>query len=90
MALDKDTKLTIIQKYANGEKDTGSPAVQIALLSYRISYLTEHLKENHKDHASKLGMLKLVGQRKRLMKYLKAKDPKQYYSLIESLKIRDK
>ena len=89
MALDKAQKQEIIEKFSSKEKDTGSPAVQIALLSNRISYLTEHLKENKKDHSSKLGMLKLVCQRRRLMRYLKKQDPKKYAFVVSELKIRD-
>lgn len=89
MALDKAAKAEIIAKFGEGAKDTGSPAVQIALLSSRITYLTEHLKENTKDHSSKLGMLKLVGQRRRLMRYLKKEDAQRYANVIKELKIRD-
>lgn len=90
MALDSAKKLEIIAKFARKEDDTGSPEVQIALLSERISYLTEHLKVNKKDHSSRLGLLKLVGQRKRLMKYLKKKDYDKYSEIINTLSIRDK
>ena len=88
MALDSATKLELIKKYGNGENDTGSPSVQIALLTARIRYLTEHLKVYKKDHSSRLGLLKLVGQRKRLLRYLKAKDIERYNTLITSLGIR--
>lgn len=88
MALDSATKSEIISKYARGENDTGSPEVQVAILSNRISYLTEHLKINKKDHSSRLGLLKLVGQRKRLLKYLKNKDYSRYTIIIEALGIR--
>jgi small subunit ribosomal protein S15 len=71
MALDQAKKAAIIAKYARGENDTGSTEVQVALLTERITYLTEHLKTNKKDHSSRLGLLKLVGQRRRLMRYLK-------------------
>jgi small subunit ribosomal protein S15 len=71
MALDQAKKAEIIAKYARGENDTGSTEVQVALLTERIIYLTEHLKTNKKDHSSRLGLLKLVGQRRRLMRYLK-------------------
>ncbi len=90
MALDSAKKAEIMSKFARGEKDTGSPEVQIALLSERISYLTEHLKTNKKDHSSRLGLLKLVGQRKRLMKYLKNKDYTRYVEIVKALNIRDK
>ena len=71
MALDQAKKAEIIAKYARGENDTGSTEVQVALLTERIIYLTDHLKTNKKDHSSRLGLLKLVGQRRRLMRYLK-------------------
>ncbi len=71
MALDQAKKAEIIAKYAKKDGDTGSTEVQVALLTERITYLTEHLKTNKKDHSSRLGLLKLVGQRRRLMRYLK-------------------
>jgi small subunit ribosomal protein S15 len=89
MALDAAKKEEIVKSFARKEGDTGSPEVQIALLSARIVYLTEHLKENKKDHASRLGLLKLVGQRKRLMRYLKRKDRESYNNVIAQLGIRD-
>ncbi|MRI58152.1 MAG: 30S ribosomal protein S15 [Epsilonproteobacteria bacterium] len=88
MALDSAKKQEIISKFAEHEGDTGSPAVQIALLSERINYLTEHLKEHKKDHSSRLGLLKLVGQRKRLLRYLKKKDYDKYTQVIKELGIR--
>ena len=90
MALDSAKKSEIISNFARGEKDTGSPEVQIALLSERIATLTEHLKKNKKDHSSRLGLLKLVGQRKRLMKYLKKKDYEKYVEIVKTLGIRDR
>lgn len=90
MALDKAKKQEIIQKFGAGENDTGSPSVQIALLTERIAYLTDHLKENKKDHASKLGLLKLVGQRRRLMRYLRKKDIHRYAETIKELGLKDK
>lgn len=90
MALDSAKKSEIIASFRAFEKDTGSPAVQIALLSTRISELTEHLKINKKDHSSRLGLLKLVGQRRRLMRYLKRKDPVKYNEVITKLEIRDR
>ncbi len=90
MALDSAKKAEIVKQFGRGENDTGSPEVQIALLSNRISYLTEHLKINKKDHSSRLGLLKLVGQRKRLMRYLKKKDYEKYMEVIKALGIRDK
>ncbi len=90
MALDSAKKAEIVKQFGRGENDTGSPEVQIALLSNRISYLTEHLKTNKKDHSSRLGLLKLVGQRKRLMRYLRKKDYERYMEVIKALGIRDK
>jgi len=89
MALDSAKKQEIVTKYRRTENDTGSCEVQIALLSERISQLTEHLKIFKKDHASRLGLLKLVGQRRRLMKYFKRKDKDAYLKLITDLSIRD-
>ena len=89
MALDSAKKAQIIKQFGRGENDTGSPEVQVALLTERINYLTEHLKTNKKDHSSRLGLLKLVGQRKRLLKYLKRKSYDRYQELIKPLKIRD-
>ncbi|MDR0761752.1 MAG: 30S ribosomal protein S15 [Campylobacteraceae bacterium] len=90
MALDSAARKEIIEKFARKEGDTGSPEVQIALLTGRIVYLTEHLKINVKDHSSRLGLLKLVGQRKRLLKYLKSKNYTKYQEVIKELNIRDK
>ncbi len=89
MALDSAKKQEIIAKYGRGENDTGSPEVQIALLSERILYLTEHLKTNKKDHSSRLGLLKLVGQRRRLLRYLQKKDYGRYTAIKEALGIRN-
>ena len=88
MSLDTDTKRSIIAEYGTNEGDTGSPEVQIALLSKRISDLTEHLKTHKHDHHSRRGLLLLVGQRRRLLKYLQATDIARYRSLIERLGIR--
>lgn len=88
MAFETDKKRGIIEKYRLHETDTGSPEVQIALLSERISYLTDHFKVHKKDHHSRRGLLKLVGQRRRLLDYLKAKDVERYKSLIGDLGIR--
>ncbi|MCR4942104.1 MAG: 30S ribosomal protein S15 [Campylobacter sp.] len=90
MALDSAKKAQIVAKFARKEGDTGSPEVQIALLTERISYLTEHLKVFKKDFSSRLGLLKLVGQRKRLMKYYKKNNYAGYIKLISELGIRDK
>jgi small subunit ribosomal protein S15 len=89
MALDVANKAEIIGTYARKEGDTGSPEVQIAIFSRRIADLTEHLKINKKDHASRLGLLKLVGKRKRLMKYLKRTNRALYLTTVEKLGIRD-
>ena len=90
MALDSAKKAQIVAKFARKEGDTGSPEVQIALLTARITELTEHLKILKKDFSSRLGLLKLVGQRKRLLKYLKNKDYTTYSKLISELGLRDK
>ena len=89
MALDSAKKLEIIAKYGRTETDTGSSEVQIALLSNRIEELTTHLRTFKKDHASRLGLLKLVGQRRRLMRYFKAKNREAYNKLVIDLGIRD-
>ena len=90
MALDSAKKLEIIQKFAKSEGDTGSPEVQIALITNRIAYLTEHLKEFKKDHSSRLGLLKMVGKRKRLLKYLRKTDYTKFVALVADLGIRAK
>lgn len=90
MALNQEIKASIISKYAKKEGDTGSSEVQIALLSEQIKILTEHLKINKKDHSSRLGLLKMVGKRKRLLTYLKRTDYTSFTSLVESLGIRAK
>ena len=81
-------KKEIIEKFATHEGDTGSPEVQIALLSDRISYLTDHFKSHAKDHHSRRGLLKMVGQRRSLLKYLQNKDVARYRILIQELGIR--
>ena len=88
MALAVERKNEIIDQYKTHEGDTGSPEVQVALLSERISYLTEHFKTHAKDHHSRRGLLKLVGQRRRLLDYLKRKDTDRYADLIRRLGIR--
>jgi small subunit ribosomal protein S15 len=90
MALDQDVKQEIISKYQRDAKDTGSAEVQIAVLSKQIKVLTEHLKSNHKDHSSRLGLLKMVGKRKRLLKYLRRKDYAKFQELVADLGIRAK
>ncbi len=86
--LNKESKAEIMQKYAKHEGDTGSPEVQIALLTARISYLTEHLKEHKKDHHSRRGLLKMVGARRRLLSYLSKKDINRYRDIIAQLNLR--
>ncbi len=86
--LTKEQKETIIKEYGRKEGDTGSPEVQIALLTTRINELTEHLKINKKDHHSRRGLLKMVGQRRRLLAYLKGIDIERYRALIERLGLR--
>ena len=88
MTLSKDRKTEVIQEYRTHEEDTGSPEVQVAILSERISYLTDHFKTHKKDHHSRRGLLKLVGQRRRLLDYLKEKDVSRYRTIIERLGIR--
>ena len=84
----KDQKTAIIEANRTHESDTGSPEVQIALLTDRINQLTEHFKTHAKDHHSRRGLLKLVGQRRRLLDYLKKNDLSKYRQLIESLNLR--
>ena len=84
----KEKKQEIIKEYARFEGDTGSPEVQIAILTERIRELTEHLKVNHKDHHSRRGLLKMVGKRRGLLDYLKKTDIEGYRALIEKLGIR--
>ena len=88
IVLTKDRKTEVIGSYRTHDGDTGSPEVQVALLSERINYLTEHFKAHSKDHHSRRGLLKLVGQRRRLLDYLKRKDSDRYAELIQRLGIR--
>lgn len=88
MSLDKGTKEEITKKYQLHEKDTGSADVQIAILTERIAELTDHLKRTPKDHNSRLSLLKLVGQRRRLLDYLNSTDTKRYQALITKLNLR--
>ena len=88
MALDQETKTKIMTEYATLEGDTGSPEVQIALLSFRISHLTEHLKTHKHDHHSRRGLLLLVGQRRRLLNYLQKTEIGRYRSIVERLGLR--
>ena len=88
MSLHPTQKNEIIEKYKLHDGDTGSPEVQIALLSERIRYLTEHFKTHKKDHHSRRGLLKLVGQRRRLLSYLRKSDVARYRAIVESLGLR--
>ncbi len=88
MTLKKEDKTVLVDKFGRSESDTGSSEVQIALLTERISYLTEHLKMHKKDHSSRRGLLKMVGQRRRLLNYLNRKDRERYKTLIEELGLR--
>ena len=84
----REEKQLIIDQYKTHEGDTGSPEVQIAILTYRINSLTEHLKANHKDHHSRRGMLKMVGHRRNLLGYLQKVDIERYRAIIEKLNLR--
>lgn len=88
MSITKERKDQLITEYRRGDGDTGSPEVQIALLTHRIAQLTEHLKAHHKDHASRRGLLMLVSKRRRLQKYLQSHNPQKYVEVIERLGLR--
>jgi small subunit ribosomal protein S15 len=88
VGLTKDRKTELIGNYKTHDADTGSPEVQVAILSERINYLTEHFKAHAKDHHSRRGLLMLVGRRRRLLDYLKSKDAQRYAELIKRLNIR--
>jgi small subunit ribosomal protein S15 len=88
MSLSSETKSSIIEEYSRGDADTGSPEVQVALLSARISELTGHFGRHVKDHHSRQGLLKMVNKRRKLLDYLKAKDPDRYRELIDRLGLR--
>jgi len=88
MAMEKDKKQEVIGEYKIHESDTGSPEVQIALLSERIKYLTDHFKTHKKDHHSRRGLLQMVGRRRRLLDYLKSKNVDRYKGIIEKLGLR--
>jgi small subunit ribosomal protein S15 len=88
MSVTPERKQALVGQFRQHDKDTGSPEVQVALLSERINYLTEHFKTHKKDHHSRRGLLKLVSQRRRLLDYLKGKDANRYKSLIDGLGIR--
>ncbi|HTP52644.1 MAG TPA: 30S ribosomal protein S15 [Anaeromyxobacteraceae bacterium] len=88
MALVTEKKTELVQKYRRHDSDTGSPEVQVALLTERITYLTDHFKTHKKDHHSRRGLLKLVGQRRRLLDYLRQVDQNRYRQLIDQLGLR--
>jgi len=88
MALSKEDRLNIAGKFGENEKDTGKTEVQVAILTERIKYLTEHMKIHQKDHHNRRGLLKLVGQRRRLLRYLSKKDIMRYRNVIKELGIR--
>ncbi len=88
MSLSSETKAKIVSDYGRGEADTGSPEVQVALLSARISELTEHFGEHKKDHHSRQGLLKMVNKRRKLLDYIKARDQDRYRELINRLGLR--
>ena len=88
MVMTPETKQAVINEFARSEGDTGSPEVQVALLTARIKYLTEHFKEHKHDYHSRTGLLKLVGQRRKLLKYLAHKDIQRYRDLIKKLGLR--
>lgn len=88
MALTQERKREIIEEFKTHENDTGSPEVQIAILTEKINYLNEHLREHKKDHHSRRGLLKMVGQRRNLLNYLRKKDVQRYRNLINKLGLR--
>ncbi|WP_425061361.1 30S ribosomal protein S15 [Sporomusa carbonis] len=88
MVLTPENKQKLIEKYRVHANDTGSPEVQIAILTERINYLTEHLREHKKDHHSRRGLLKMVGQRRGLLNYLRENDIERYRSILEKLNLR--
>ena len=90
MSISKEAKAKVIEDYRRDEKDTGSPEVQIAVLTTRINNLTDHLRANKHDESCRRGLLKLVGRRRRLLAYLRRKDYARYLSLTEELKLRRK
>jgi len=87
-SMDKDDKMRITREFQLHEKDTGSADVQIALLTHRINELTEHLRNHTKDHSSRRGLLKMVGQRRRLLDYLSKTDTERYHQLLKRLNLR--
>ena len=88
MVLEKEYKSSLMEEYSRHEKDTGSPEVQVAILTKRIEYLTDHLRTHKHDKSSRRGLLKMVGRRRRLLTYIRSKDYQRYTALLETLKIR--
>ena len=88
MSLTREKKMEVVKDFGRSEKDTGSTEVQIALLTTRIQELTDHFKQNKKDHNSRRGLLKLVGQRRKLLNYLKRKDIEKYREILKRLSLR--
>ncbi len=88
MLIDKASKTAVIEKFKRGENDTGSPEVQIALLTARINHLAEHLKTHKKDFHSRQGLFKMIGRRRRLLEYLKRSDMERYRAVIRDLELR--
>ena len=88
MTITKERKTELIQEFKRGDNDTGSPEVQISILTTRINGLTEHLRDNKKDHACRRGLLAMVSRRRRLLDYLKKIDPQRYLTIIQKLDIR--
>jgi small subunit ribosomal protein S15 len=88
MSITPEVKASLIKKFARTEGDTGSPEVQVAILSHRIAHLTEHFKDHKKDNHSRRGLLKMVSQRRRLLDYLKSRDEGRYQAIIKELDLR--
>jgi small subunit ribosomal protein S15 len=88
MTLEKDYKSTLMEEYSRHEKDTGSPEVQVAILTKRIEHLTDHLRTHKHDESSRRGLLKMVGRRRRILSYIRRKDYQRYIALVERLNIR--
>ena len=88
MALEKEYKSSLMEEYSRHEKDTGSPEVQVAILTKRIEYLTDHLRTHKHDESSRRGLLKMVGRRRRLLTYIRNKDYQRYSALLKTLNIR--
>lgn len=88
MSLEKTYKTSVIEEYSRHEKDTGSPEVQVAILTKRIEQLTDHLRTHKHDESSRRGLLKMVGRRRRLLEYMKQKDFQRYIAIVKQLKIR--